>query len=261
MKSRILLPLAGLAAFAFLPFSLAGAAPITVPNASFESPVASGVTGYATGNGGGHVNWYSFGDSTSWSSTHQNEFAWIPAKSSNDTTKNVGLQVPSVLNAGAAGVVIANPHGNQYVYLNSNGGWASITSPSLGAVQANTIYTLTVALGHRSNFSPSQYDISLLADGSSIATTTVVPSQITAGQWADFQVVFDTSLNPSSVGKSLAIEFKHSLVGTVNQANGNNIQGLFDNVRLDATAIPEPSAAIVAGLGLLAAAFSRRRQR
>ena len=106
--------------------------------------------------------------------------------------------------------------------------------------QANTIYTLTVAVGHRAGQTGggNQSTYSLRAsDGTSYATESYDASLLTAGSFADGpnDAILDTSLVPAAVGKTIRI---HLLAGGSGRSH-------FDNIRLDATAIEPNGSAIL----------------
>lgn len=97
--------------------------------------------------------------------------------------------------------------------------------------QANTIYTLTVAHGHRtgqtSNLNQSTF--SLRAPNNTIfASASENSFLISGGSFADSTpLILDTSLTPAAVGQTIRIHLLAS----------NGGRSHFDNIRLDATAI------------------------
>jgi len=157
----------------------------------------------------------------------------------------------------------------------------TINSPSLGVlVAANTMYTLTVAVGNRSDtpFPSLANSIALLTDGAARATQDINGANAnipTDGTWADIMTSFTTdatgtiidgtgsliSLGTNVLGQSLTIR----LVGQTGVSLGpQDIE--FDTVRLDATslavAIPEPSTFVLACLALARVSlFVWRRRR
>jgi hypothetical protein len=70
---------------------------------------------------------------------------------------------------------------------------------------------------------------------------------IAEGGWSTFSVVYNAL--PGDVGQTLAIRL-----------SAQAAQGNFDNVRLDATAVPEPASAALVALGLASAWVVRRRR-
>ncbi len=206
---------------------------IVVPNFSFESPAQPNS---ANNNGGD-------GDTTTITS-------WTIAAPAGNTDN--GVYHPS------GGFTSTNPlpapaDSNQLAYLVPGAGNTSsiTTSASLGAVAANTLYTLTVALGNRSDnlfFDTGTYTIDLLANGVSIAEATQAGSTIAHGTFSDLSAAFTSPAAGPVVGESLTIRLSAT-------AGSSNDEAIFDNVRLTTTAVPEPaiSTMILAGMAALAA--------
>jgi len=136
-------------------------------------------------------------------------------------------------NAGGIDYTVYNPlaapaAGNQYCYINmfdpaTTGGIYQDTGP----LQANTVYTLTVAIGSRADRNNSVGIISLINGTDNTGTMLandggVPPAQNT---WRDYSVTFTTG---ASVSGDLTIQL--SVPG-----NGTTIQADFDNVRLSKT--------------------------
>lgn len=109
--------------------------------------------------------------------------------------------------------------------------------------QANTRYTLTVAVGNRPGTTSAGNDSRyLLADSTGVIYATGsynAQANVAGGTFADAPaLVFDTPNNPSAVGKTIRILL---------QARGVN-RSHFDNIRLDASSLTVPGAATVANL-------------
>lgn len=168
---------------------------------------------------------------------------------------NVGVFYP-----GAAQYPGGIPEGNNVAF--SKGPWISQTLTS--TLQPNTLYTLAVDVGYRSDNSVAPfigYTISLLAGNTVIATSsTTTPA---AGQWITSFASYTSLAADPLAGQPLQILL------TVSNPNGGH-QVNFDNVRLDATeassalppvtAVPEPGTLALLGTGLigLARRLSRR---
>jgi hypothetical protein len=126
--------------------------------------------------------------------------------------------------------------------------------------QPLTNYTLTVGVGNRNDTYSQPGNISrfsLLAGGATgtvIATRDVDASTFPDLSFQDFSATGATTASPPSGNLTIRLE-----VASTGTPPGNADRGHYDNIRLDATAIPEPSAlgALVglAGLGL----WRRRR--
>jgi hypothetical protein len=138
-------------------------------------------------------------------------------------------------NAGGADYTVYNPlatpaDGNQFCWINSfSTGVPEGIYQDVGALQANTQYTLTVAIGSRSDRMNSPGIISLVngADntGAVIASGGGLPAA--ANRWQDYTVSFITG---PTVSGDLTIMLSALGAGT--------IQADFDNVRLTTTPVP-----------------------
>lgn len=147
-------------------------------------------------------------------------------------------------NAGGGDYSVNNPlappaDGNNYCYINLYQSPYLLTGlyQDLGALQANTTYKLTVAIGSRMDIQTLPGIISLLNGtdntGTVLASTNGVPA--TPNTWQDYSVSFTTG---AAVGGDLTVELWVDPALTGRVANGvNNVQGDFDNVRLTATPI------------------------
>jgi hypothetical protein len=202
---------------------------------SFETPTLS--------SGG-----QSFGPYAGWSTT-------ATGTGGNPNT-NQNVAFPSSPPAGITGNQLFRVY-----HDNNTGGGVSPSSSATSTTHitsfaANTVYTLTASL--------SKYDgdaggfnfgigIGTAANSGSAANTaatvvsTVIPNGTLTSAFADYSVVVNTQTNPSLVGQSLRIQF------LVNSSFSFGRSAAYDNVRLDASPIPEPAsvgmiAAVAAGL-------------
>ena len=132
----------------------------------------------------------------------------------------------------------------------SNGGtFAQVLSATL---QANSVYTLTVDVGDRTDTPFPAVTLGLgtgNTNGQNMLTpsTTVNPAPADGG-WATWTSTFTTGAAPAGLGQPLRIELV-----------SGGIQAQFDNVRLDV--VPEPTAAALLAGGALAVLGRRRRAR
>lgn len=225
------------AAALFLGTSFAGAAPVVVPNASFESP-----------------------SSPSQTSTNPNLVTgWV------FDVKNGSAYGTSAIssNFNSAGT----SDGSDYAFINNDSPNVTDTitsASSLGTIAPLTTYTLTLAIGNRKTSdsnpygAPGDVSFSLLANGVAFATTTVTNGTIPNGTFEDFTLTFTTPATGSIIGQSLKLQLA-SLPQT-----GTAYQPSFDNVRLDAAAVvvvPEPAsgALLLSGLLMLCGLIWRAR--
>jgi len=137
-------------------------------------------------------------------------------------------------------------------------GFSVFTSAaSLATVQPMTIYELTVAVGRRSSsFVPDQYQIEMLVNDVVVPESTVVldGNTITADTFQDMVSRFTAT--DALVGGTLKVRVTHSTF-----AGSGTAAGHFDNVRLQAIAIPEPSTCLMFACGLAGLIGRWRRER
>lgn len=240
MKPNIpnLLLVAALTLGATATLPTANASSINVTNFSFESQVlAPGAhivappTGWTTFNTGGGGNF------------------------------DVGVQNPGAGLFSVNNPMAAPAQGNNFAWVNKfNGtnGFAGGIYQNVGALLPDTTYTLTVAIGYRNDAPPNSqptWSPGILSlwngtdnTGTLLGSTSGLPAA--PNSWQDFTVSFTTG---SLVSGDLTIG--------LSVLNAQSIQASFDNVRLEAVAVPEPEtyglvmAAMLGGL-----AFLRRRR-
>ncbi len=160
-------------------------------------------------------------------------------------------------NGGLGNPLPAPADGSQYLFAESSGSipLTSFESSELGLVEADTVYTLDVALGHRNTGIrlPDNYLVELLFDGNVVASAEVLDARsvIPAATFIDVQTTARSAKLDALVGTPITVRLTHST------DDGVARQGAFDNVRLDARPVPEPGT-----LGLLvccSGVFLRRR--
>jgi hapalindole H/12-epi-hapalindole U/12-epi-fischerindole U synthase len=214
------------------------AAAIVVPNFSFEQPdiaentFPSGVDDWTlSGNGNGGI--FDAGND-SFSGTDGDN---APLPGSADGGQSAYVSLDGTLSPAAE------------AHLTTNG--------SLATVEDNTTYSLTIALGRSFDYPPFETTIALLVNGFVAASSTIPVASMTPGTFADFSTSFVTgSTGDPLTGGSLAIRVSSSKPdgATAPEAFSSD----FDNVRLDATTVPEASTTVLVAMGLLTGFLARR---
>ena len=184
-----------------------------------------------------------------------------------------GSLAPGWTNTGPGGLVrdpssaqYANATGNLTPLPGSADGFQHLSFHVLGAPQvnttgishqetseiitANTIYLLTVAIGSPLDGNPGIPSIQLTGNGNSLATVFLsTPS----GTFTNHSLTFEVLPGNPYIGQVLGIDLQ--MTALPQPAVPFNID--FDNVRLEATAIPEPT--IMAALMLCCGLILMRR--
>ncbi len=145
--------------------------------------------------------------------------------------------------------------GQVFAYVNPNGGSADIWQALTATFAANTQYTLSVDVIYRADYidGPSTLQLlggDLLASGALVASSTIGAG--TPGNFVTQTVSFTTGSGDSILGKHVLVALSSS---------GSGSQADWDNVRLDATPVPEPEtlALLLTGASALGIARMRRR--
>jgi hypothetical protein len=145
--------------------------------------------------------------------------------------------------------------GMQHIGVATNGE----VSQNLGVqLLPNTIYQLTVAVGHRNTFVAATGNESTFglyvggdaaAGGTLLAESVVDAFPIPVGTFEDFTLTYTTDAAPPSGDLYIAL------------SSGGGNRGHFDNIRLDASAIPEPSTLALVAVAVIAMTFAGLRSR
>jgi hypothetical protein len=209
------------------------AASVPINNYSFETPVVASDGGFVVAPGASGGNY--------------NGWGWVKTVGSGFQDYGIENQGSGAYTGAAGAGTPLGADGINNVFLNQSivGGIANIFQ-DVGLLQANTTYTLTLAIGQRLDRVNGSVTFGLInaaagnldpwATGLSLATTTGISA--VAGSFQDFTVMFTTG---SSVSDHLFIGAQYVGDGT--------IQGALDNFRLDAAPVPEPSMLALAALG------------
>ncbi len=225
-----------LTAFVFILTAFAAnATPITVPNASFESPSSPAQT----------------------SSNSNVVSGWVFNVKGGSVYGTMAIS--SNFNSSGAS------SGYESAFINNDAVNVTDTitsAASLATITPLTDYTLTVAIGNVKQSDSSLYgtpgpvSFSLLANGVAFVTKTVSNGTVPNGTFEDFTLTFTTPSSGSIIGDNLTIQ-----LATLPQ-QGSAYKAAFDNVTLDATvlAVPEPQSwALLVSGGLALGWLMRRR--
>ena len=238
-------PVARTTAISLLTLLALPAGAVTVLNHSFESPTL-------TGDG-------DFNAATSWTAI-------------NLGTGGGGNYDPTVGNFTGA-LDAGTPAGadGRNVYSTGTGGTnvnqAGASQVLAGeALTAGTVYLLTVAIGDYKDLIATTWNLGIstssMAFGSFLSTLSGSASSLTNDAFNDFSVSYTATGEEAQNLEDLKVTFWATGDGVAATENSPAVVGgtnvPFDNVRFTSTAITEPSAALLGGLGLLLLA---RRQR
>ena len=148
---------------------------------------------------------------------------------------------------------VQSTDGDQHIWANGPGAAGPVTFYITLAepITVGTTYTLTVDVFQTDNFTGSEATISLYGSDAGFGTALVENAGIAPPQNGTLfdQTVMFTATAGQATGQTLGI----ALTGS----GGTQVR--FDNVRLDATAVPEPGAMALLGLGGLGFLTRRRR--
>ncbi|NOY30101.1 MAG: PEP-CTERM sorting domain-containing protein [Planctomycetes bacterium] len=217
----------------------AEAALVTINNPSFESPVTPSAT-FSGGQTTGPTDWTVYNSGA----TNNERFfgVWNPS-----TTNSFVNGAPDGANVGVV-----------FLENTTNLAEAGLQQTLTATLQLSTQYTLTVDVG---NFSDADggpfnftgfpgYRVELFAGSTLIASdlNTLSPSE---GIFETSVVSFATGISHANLGQTLAIRLVN--------LNGPGIEVNFDNVRLDASPVPEPSTVGLGVLGMMCVLLKRHR--
>jgi len=192
------------------------ASPIVVPNFSFESPdVADGLFSLVI------PDWSYMGSGAFQAGVYDHNDAGFPGATGGN------LPAPAL--------------GAQSAFLHTGGlgGVSMTTTSALTSILPETTYTLTVAIGVRLDFPAGPANgggsLNLFANGVNVSGSELNfnVNTLPRGAFADYTISFTTGTSDFIIGQSLT-----PFIGIFfDGSSGINV----DNVRLDATSVPEPT--------------------
>jgi hypothetical protein len=218
--------------------SSARAASVTVPNASFESPVTTNFTQLPE-DSGATGEWERYGFGAVILSTGPNPYNYAPA--------------------GLHGLQYGNGSASQFTGIFQDiAAYDGSGSPDQ-YWQAGYVYTLSIGVFARQDSLPSAtsslnlnfYSRQFRAGAPTrLATAVVVPADLSSSEIRDFEVSYTVLPGDPAVGKPIGI-WMETTAGTSGDWG-------YDNVRVTYVLIPEPSALLLASVGLLGLLRRRR---
>lgn len=220
----------------------AKAAPVAVRSHSFESPFKDDTGGFAV-----HYST----PPTGWSKTSGSGTFGVV----NPADRNMYANSDD---SGANGGTLANMDGVQVGFVTGKQADPTVIEQTLFMYQVedNTTYTATVAIGSRTAGTAWEngthgYEFALVTDSGVVSSVTGSSADWDRGTFNDVSTSFD---NVGSTHSGSPLTIRYTVLG---DANGGNAD--FDNVRLDASIIPEPATLALFGLGGLMVLLRRRR--
>jgi hypothetical protein len=245
----------------------------TILNSSFEADVNPDATGR-----------FSFGESRDFGANGAADAVQLGDENLTNwtavTTENVPANSGQQISVGF--INIAPSAGAQVLALMSGASISQFTSVAWNSLSAGDTITMTVAVGDRTNAgAPNWADQSFFAiidtattgtlDSGNLLSSTVANSGalatpfsgglgINSGTMQDRN--FSYTVLASDLSRAGNIGVLLAAYGQISPDNNglgsSNNQAFFDNVRLAVVPIPEPSAAVLGGLGVLALLRRRR---
>jgi hypothetical protein len=222
----------------------AGAAPIAVPDASFDEPdVADGARANALNSDASTVpGWLSVFSGPGVSGGGVED----PLDAQFVGADGDGSPLPAPADGGQALFVQGT--------LASNDQSFSTLAP-VAIVAEDTTYTLTVAIGNALDSEPGDVVLAFFVNGTPVAETIAPEGTLADGAFTDIQLELTTGAGDPLAGGELDIQLRQ-------EQTANALQiAYFDDVRLEDSAVPEPAAILLlaAGAGILGGAARRRR--
>jgi len=139
-------------------------------------------------------------------------------------------------------------------------GTAWVGSNSLGTYAANTVYSLTVAVATPQTYATTLSSIIALGTdgtnpGSALASKTTNFGSLSNSAFQDITLTLDTSVITSAVGQNIVVLLEQNV--TTGSYYGKDV--LYDNVRLNTAAVPEPTTWALLAFSLTSVVVFRRR--
>jgi hypothetical protein len=218
------------------------AAPIAVPNDSFESPdINDGATlaivtldlvtipGWTASLAGAGISQGGITDPTD---------TQFPGATGD------GAALPGTADGGQTVFLRGSLAGNTEVF---------VTIDPVATVEAGQTYTLTVAVGNALDSDPGDVAIQIAVNNSVVAQTTANDASLPEGTFTDLQAVYVAPASGPQVGGGLKVRVRQAVTGAGNQF------AYFDRIELEDGAVPEAGAPLLLATGAAALLGARRR--
>lgn len=232
-----------------VPNASAPAAPVPIPNHTFQNPdVLDGQATFTTVDPNAVPNWTFASSNNGLISSG----VWDPATADYTIAGGNNIALPLSADGGQAA----------FIYLDQDTNTVPqplvgdlTTAAPVALVESDFSYDLTVALGRAKGVATGEVEIQLLISKFPIASVIVSPAQIPADDFADFTVNLTTFPDYPFAGAELHARITHRYAGL------GDVSVDIDNVRLDMTQVPEPSAAATLAVLAAGATVTRRSKR
>lgn len=220
------------------------AAPISVPNDTFQLPAVN--DGAAL-----YINTLDLVTIPGWTASLSG-----PGITQGGITDPLDAQFPGATGDDAA--LPGTADGGQAVVL--RGSLAAntqvfVTIDPLATVEAGETYTLTVAVGNALDSDPGDVAIQITVNNNVVAQTTANDASLPEGTFTDLQLVYVAPASGPLVGGTLKVRLRQLVTGAGNQ------YAYFDRIEFEDGAVPEPGAPLLLAAGATALACAGRRGR
>lgn len=238
---------------------VAGVLAATVPGAALAAPLVVTNPGFEDISGETPASEFTFGPLNGWDLYDPDGVT----DGGDGPTFFIGTLAPTPPDFFNAGEFQGQRVGIAFNEAGSDGNEYGFVQTLADSLQANTQYVLQVDIGNIAsgdslNFGFFNLDgfpgyrVDLLAGGTVVAQdVNTLAGAIAEGTFETSTVIFDSGAAPAQIGQPLGIRLVNLNVLDPS-APGADLEVDFDNVRLSATQLPEPGAAVLLLAGLLA---------